>query len=81
MSLLDEDEPSSECVDLNNNVLMMSDEDTFSNGKESIPGDDFYRELFNVYDIEQVGYIRVENFIEISKQNMFDSFLGDENVS
>lgn len=80
MSLLDEDEPSSECVDMNNNnVLMMSDEDTFSNGKESMPGDEFYRELFNVYDIEQVGFIRVENFIEISKQNMFDSFLGDEN--
>lgn len=73
MSLQDEDEQTSECIDINNN--MMTDEETFLHDKEdSQPSDSFFRDLFTVYDTDGLGYILVENFFEISKQNMMDSF-------
>jgi len=63
MSLHDDDEQTSQSVDININE----------------PGDSFFRDLFHVYDIENLGYITVDNFIQISQQNMEDGFLGDEN--
>ena len=62
MSLQDDDEPTSQSVDMNNNVEV----------------DSFFRDLFNVYDTDQLGYIYVDNFIQISKQNMDNGFSGDE---
>ena len=64
MSLADEAEQTSQSIDVNNNV----------------EEDSFFRELFNVYDTERLGFIYVENFIQISKQNMTDDggILGNE---
>ncbi len=47
MSLHDDDEQTSQSVDININE----------------PGDSFFRDLFHVYDIENLGYITVVNFI------------------
>ena len=34
--------------------------------------DEFYRELFSVYDQQNTGYITVEKFLEISLESMTD---------
>jgi Ca2+-binding EF-hand superfamily protein len=34
--------------------------------------DEFYRELFSVYDKENTGYITVEKFLQISLESMSD---------
>lgn len=85
MSLQDEDEQTSECcADINNNMNSTQDEETFlmneksEDSQQQEDGEAFFRDLFNVYDVDRVGYILVENFIHISKQNMFESFLGDD---
>lgn len=87
MSLQDEDEQTSECcADINNNMNSTQDEETFlmneksEDSQQQEDGEAFFRDLFNVYDVDRVGYILVENFIHISKQNMFESFLGDDEV-
>lgn len=90
MSLQDEDEQTSECfADMNNNMNSTQDEETFmmmndaksEDSQQQEDGEAFFRDLFNVYDVDRVGYILVENFVQISKQNMFDSFLGDDEVN
>lgn len=90
MSLQDEDEQTSECcADMNNNMNSTQDEETFmmmndaksEDSQQQEDGEAFFRDLFNVYDVDRVGYILVGNFIQISKQNMFDSFLGDDEVN
>ena len=53
-------------IDLNNNELT---------GQE-----DFFKQLFNVYDTEQLGFVRTQTFVQISLQNKFDAMLGGEQV-
>ena len=88
MSLHDDDEHTSECfADMNNNMNNTADEETFlmnektEDSQQSENSESSFRELFNVYDVDRVGYILIESFIQISKQNMCDSFLGDDEVS
>ena len=68
MSLLDEFNDFS--------ILDSSNDENRSGNQLNNNNDSFYRDLFNFFDPQNTGYISVENFINISKEN-----LPDENVS
>ena len=43
-------------------------------------GDNFLKELFKIYDTEQLGFITIETFITISKENMPENLKNDNEV-
>ena len=43
--------------------------------------DDFYRELFSLYDQQSTGYITVEKFLEVSLESMNDFDRVDNEVN
>lgn len=40
--------------------------------EQQMTNDAFYKQLFDVFDTEKVGYITVENFVNVFKQNIVD---------
>lgn len=40
--------------------------------QQQLHQDDFFKKLFSVLDTDGLGYITVENFINIFKQNIID---------
>ena len=42
--------------------------------------DDMFKQLFDFYDIEKTGFIKVDHFVEITKQNMGDHWKYNEKV-
>ena len=56
----------------NNNIESMS---------SKVSNENFYKELFSVYDQQNTGFITVEKFLAITQENMPENWVANEDVS